>query len=330
MAVMRAIGILLVLGAAAVGRADTLYVGVASGKLAVYDTSNCALLDSKTGLYRPQYLAYDATRDALFIGSADISGTVTMYDRASGTVSPTIVIGALIAGLAVHPSGDELYVLEAQGVHVVELATGRDLGVMSARTGGAPRFLRMAPDGSRLVSIDDRGLMTVYDPAGRSSEASRELVWPDTSGVVMDPLNRDMMTVASQGLLLGLYEWPAAPLRWFLDSGYIYGVNALAAPAGLAVSPDGQERYVSTGDDEIAIFSCQDRKAWCDPLRVTPPRMGVRVGRGPTDMAVTAGGEWLFVGNYRDRTLSKVNIRDRTAQACGDLDDGALDLEMGR
>jgi DNA-binding beta-propeller fold protein YncE len=332
MAGMRlAIIALTFLAASARGRADTLYVVDRSGAFAAYDTATCNVIDQQQHGYRPEQLAYDGTRDAVFVGMFDIIGTVDRYDRASRTFTPVTAVGGLLVGIAVHPNGSELYILEAQGgLHVFDLASGREIGVLPVRTSHPYRFLRMAADGSYLVGIDDHGAMTVFVPSMMISEESRELVWSDTADVVMDPLHRDMMTVASQGLLHGLYLWPGREPRWYLDGGYVGPVGELNVPGGVAVRPDGQERYIATADDEIAIYHCKDPVTWCDPARVTPPKQGIKVGRRPTVMAVTFDGQTLYVGNEDDRNLSKVNIPDRTSVPCGDLAGAAIDLEMGR
>jgi DNA-binding beta-propeller fold protein YncE len=122
----------LALLVAAPAAADTLYALDHSSTLTVIDTNDCSTIDQQAAGYRPSHLAYDATRDQVFIGEFDISGTVTVYDRTSRMRRLVGTFDGPIVGLAVHPSGSELYVLAPSfsrcgdfAAAVIELEMGR-------------------------------------------------------------------------------------------------------------------------------------------------------------------------------------------------------------
>lgn len=132
----------------------------AGADVAVFETATAALASIPVGgpgaIADAVAVSPDGSR--LYVGVAlNFASNLVVVDTATAQIVNTVTIDAPIRGVAVHPSGRQVYILgsdPAAGgtVHVVDARTG---GIISAApTGGLPTALTISRDGGRLYVAD--------------------------------------------------------------------------------------------------------------------------------------------------------------------------------
>jgi YVTN family beta-propeller protein len=169
-----------------------------------------------------------------------VSGTVSVIDTASNTVIKTIAVGLHPCGMALSPSGDRLYVTNANSdtvsvinttsdTEVRALHVGNFLGGREPLLGSSPNAVTVSPDGRTLyVANAAENAVAVLDPYTRSRDAVRGLIptgWYPTA-VAMD----------------------AAGAKLFVASGYGFGSIAPTPPTRQGRSYSDRKGVVSILD----------------------------------------------------------------------------------
>jgi YVTN family beta-propeller protein len=221
------------------------------------------------------------TTDGMFPVAVDprtgipISGTVSVIDTASNAVVRTIETGLHPTGLALSPSGDRVYVTNANSDTVSVISTATDTVVKTLHVGGAgrgresllggsPNAVSVSPDGRTLyVANGSQNAIAVVDVWGRSDDAVKGLIptgWYPTA-VAVDPAGE----------------------RLFIASGYGFGSIAPTVPPGEGRSYTDRVGVVSILDVpnrwELARFTRQVH----DNNDVLPPVDDVRSAWGHGD-----------------------------------------------
>jgi YVTN family beta-propeller protein len=204
-----------------------------------------------------------------------ISGTVSVVDTASNAVIKTIDVGLHPTGLALSPSGDRLYVTNANSDTVSAISTVTDAVVKTLHVGGSghgresllgssPNAVTVTPDGRTLyVANASQNAIAVVDVGARSDDAVQGLIptgWYPTA-VVVDSTGQ----------------------RLFIASGYGFGSIAPTVPPGGGRSYQDRVGVVSILDvpnrKELARFTQQVR----DNNDVLPPVDDIRSAKGRDD-----------------------------------------------
>jgi YVTN family beta-propeller protein len=112
-----------------------------------------------------------------------ITGTVSVVDTATNAPIKTIDVGLHPTGLALSPTGDRVYVTNANSDTVSVIATATDTVVKTLRVaphmllGSSPNALTVSPDGDTLyVANGSQNAVAVLDTHSRSDEALRGLI----------------------------------------------------------------------------------------------------------------------------------------------------------
>jgi YVTN family beta-propeller protein len=201
-----------------------------------------------------------------------VSGTVSVIDTASNTVVKTIEVGLHPTGLALSPSGDRVYVTNANSDTVSAISTATDTVVKTLHVGdrgrdsllgASPNAVTVSPNGRTLyVANAARNAIAVLDAAARGDDAVRGLIptgWYPTA-VALD----------------------ATGDRLFVANGYGFGSIA-PIPAGQGRSYQNRVGIVSILDvpnhQELARFTRQVR----DNNDVLPPVDDLEARRGRDD-----------------------------------------------
>jgi YVTN family beta-propeller protein len=185
-----------------------------------------------------------------------VSGTVSVIDTATNTVVNTIEVGLHPCGMALSPSGDRVYVTNANSDTVSVIDTTTDTvaktlhvgDVGPGRTpvlGSSPNAVTVSPDGRTLyVANAAENAVAVVDPDTRSANAVRGLIptgWYPTA-VAMDTTGA----------------------RLFIASGYGFGSIAPTPPTREGRSYQDRKGVVSIlrvpALDQLGNMTAQVRK----------------------------------------------------------------------
>jgi len=142
-----------------------------------------------------------------------VSGTVSVIDAASNTVINTIEVGLHPCGMALSPSGDRLYVTNANSDTVSVIDTASDMVTKTlhvgqvgpgrvAVLGSSPNAVTVSPDGGTLyVANAAENAVAVVDPETKSANAVRGLIptgWYPTA-VAMDAAGEQLFIASGYG-----------------------------------------------------------------------------------------------------------------------------------
>ena len=166
-----------------------------------------------------------------------VSGTVSVIDTVTNTVVKTIEVGLHPCGMALSPSGDRLYVTNANSDTVSVIDTATDAVAKTLHVGhvgpgrepilgSSPNAVTVSPDGRTLyVANAAENAVAVVNPETRSANAVRGLIptgWYPTA-VAMD----------------------ATGTKLFIGSGYGFGSIAPTPPTRVGRSYSDRKGVVS-------------------------------------------------------------------------------------
>jgi YVTN family beta-propeller protein len=269
---------------------------------------------------QPTVQSADATRIVARVPNGATSGAVQVATSAgvalsprsfsSDVISPPALLGGSLtqgllapAALAVSPDGRKFYVADRGNnkVSVVRASTRTNLNTVTV-SGGSPRSVVASPDGKRIyVATASIGVL-IMDAASATQL--------DTITVSIDDQGRDNpqgLAISPDGNLLlvsaGSEAGSVSVLR-ISDKTLVasFSMPAGKAPLGVAFSPDGQRAYVAAADLSGAAGT----------LHVFNPATGAAIDRDfvgvlPTAIAVSPDGDFVFVTNKTDNTVSVFN-----------------------
>lgn len=229
-----------------------------------------------------------------YVSNDATSGTVSVIDTGSNTVSATIPVGSKPTSVAVSPDGSSVYVGDSRDlnncvcgaiVSVIDTATGSVSNLGFAANPSYPHGVAVGPEGSEL-----------YVTQGGSGAARQTLE-------IFDVLTRAGSTVDVGSSPTGVAVSPSGN-RAYVANDYINGtvkvvdtknLKVIATipvgsyPQGVAVSPDGTRVYV-TNYQVKGTVSVID--AATDTVVATVP-----VSTRPVGVAVSPDGSQVYVAN---------------------------------
>jgi YVTN family beta-propeller protein len=174
-----------------------VYVSNWGGKIPglndVTDGQNPVVVDERTGI--------------------PVSGTVSVLDTVTNTVVTTIAVGLHPTGMALSPSGDRLYVTNANSDTVSVIDTAKDAVTKTlpvgesdqghkALLGSSPNAITVSPDGLTLyVANAAQNAVAVVEPDRKPANAVRGLIptgWYPTA-VAMDAAGEKLFIASGYG-----------------------------------------------------------------------------------------------------------------------------------
>ena len=248
-----------------------------------------------------------------------------VVDARTGRVTARIQVGTTPTGLAISPSGRQVWVVDTG---LLSLGSGTTVSVVSTAT-------------NKLVG-------TVSLDIGQSALADRaagnDLVWGGAIDVVFSPDGKEAYVTVNGIITSGEVE--------VIDTSTLKVTGALGGPGtvgvwhptSVAVSPDGREVWVSetstigSGTDEpadsILVFEATTRA-----LRARIP-----VGQGPFFMALSQDGRYAYVADKESCDVKEIDadtlqvvatVRAVSADGCpfgiaAGASDGTAEFVTGR
>jgi 6-phosphogluconolactonase (cycloisomerase 2 family) len=230
-----------------------------------------------------------ASPDGSYLYEANFSGSVVVFGHDPSTGGLVIVDVAQngmggVSGLDVTQG----IAISPDGAHVYATGYGADALVVFSRNAatGALTFVERKDDG--IGGVDGLG------------GAFKLAVSPDGAHVYVLGIDEDAVAVFSRNATTGALTFVE------VQRDGVGGVDGIARPWNLALSPDGAHLYVtSTVDNAVAVFA---RNATTGALAfVEAQRDGVAGVDGlavATGVAVTADGGHVYAAGYNDGALA--------------------------
>jgi YVTN family beta-propeller protein len=302
----------------------------ASGGVAVVDTI-------RTGFAEPVAVAVNPDTNRIYVANL-MSGSVSVIDGASNTVSASVAVGIYPLSVAVDPYTNRIYVANANSgsVSIIDGDTNTVLGDIAV--GDYPQGIAVNPATNRIyvtngtpygtVSVVDRASNTVVASVAVGSYPVAVAVNPDTNriyvtngnsgsvSVIDGASNTVVATVPVGGNPQGVAVNPDTNRIYVVNSTY-YGTvsvidgasNAVVAtvavgfcPNGVAVNPDTNRIYVTNAGpngDFGGTVSVIDGAS--NTVRAT-----VAAGGSSVAAAVNPSTNRIYVTNASDNTISVI------------------------
>jgi YVTN family beta-propeller protein len=321
-----------------------------SATVTVLDVVNLRLDRELAVGQNPVAVAASPSRNEVYVvnsGAPGGQGSISVIDAFKNTNAATMPVHRNPVSIDLDAAGQFAYITNSasNSISIVDLAARREIAQIGA--GEQPVAARLSPDGKTLVVANQRGnSASIIDIATRRVRsifgdcpgAADVAILPDSSkAFIACAAGHQLMVVA----LAGAKETPGKPdqLEAMLDVG--------RAPVQLALKPDGGEVFVSNslgdsisevdtsksevggaymiGNDPVrglvssdnallyvanyrsqyvAIYSIDEGKRL--PLSMTP-----HVGDGPTALAFSNSGLFLFVVDNRSNDVAVIRTDTR-------------------
>lgn len=278
---------------------------------------------------------WTAQEERLFV-SNEGDGTVSVIDTERSEVVASIEVGSRPRGLGLSPDGTRLYVAVGNENLIAAVDTTSLEVVQRIPAGSDPEAFAVHPNGQLYVSNEDEGTATVIDPA-TSQHLAVLKVGIEPEGVAASHGGDWVIVTAESTSTLHFFSVPnhtpdktllvgarpreavfSADDRWVYVSSEIgrevvkidmqtFEIAAKASiedpkvkPKGLALSPDGEILYVSTGSANTVLV--------LDTKTLTTRKV-IPVGRRPWGIALSRDGRFLYTANGIDNSVSVVDTQ---------------------
>lgn len=224
------------------------------------------------------------------------SGTVSVINTATNTLSGEVAVGSKPQGIAVAPDGKRVYVANYDSKNISVIDT--DSNAVSATfptASRSPAAVAIAPDGKH-VYVAEYGV-GVYE-TGSNRVLTLIQFGSSVTGLAITPDGKRLYALAPGANVVGVIDTatntkaatiPCPPTTWEW--------NKLT---GVAVAPDGKHVYVTSAVDFFVIATA-DNTLSVNHL--------IAAGRSP-GLAVTPDGKYILVGWHGDINPGGVNRFD--------------------
>ncbi|WFB09936.1 beta-propeller fold lactonase family protein [Streptomyces sp. LX-29] len=282
------------------------------------------------------------------------SGTVSVIDPATNTVSATVTVGTGPWGVAVHPDGTRAYVTNSTAGTVSVINTATNTVTATVTVGTTPRGVALTPDGTRAyVANSGSGTVSVINTATNTVTATvtvgtgpwgvavhpdgtRAYVTNSTAGtvsVISTASNTVTATVTVGTTPRGVALTPDGTRAYVANSGSgivsvidttantVTRITTAANPARLAASPDGTLVYATMTDaGSVTVINPST-----DTVTATLPGFS-----GPQGISTTPDGRRLYVVNNAAGTVRVLSRPAAVTPNQGSLGGGTAVTLTGR
>jgi WD40 repeat protein len=273
------------------------------------------------------------TPDGSTIITGGRDGTIRLWDASTGEAKATLTgLGSGVEEATVDPSGRWLAAVGRGGVWRWDLTAKSTVGEMIARPSGALWSVAFSPDGTRLATAAQNGVVQVYDTRTRRPLGEPFVEFVDFLSVAF---TRDGRRVLAGTGIGQVFVWDLAQHALVGRPIEAHGTNDVWE---LAMNPDGDRFATASSDGTALVWSLKSG------ARVATPFLG-KDGR-PTALAVSgiawsADGSTLYAGaadgrvhewNFETESeadVSAVGHDDRVTDASASRD-GRLYVTLGR
>jgi YVTN family beta-propeller protein len=199
-------------------------------------------------------------------------------------------------GVAVSPNGHRIYVANYQSGTVAVLDAAQNYQpVAVVKVGYEPRELVVTPDGKRVyVASESTSSVVVIDTATNQVVATVRV--ENGPGVTISPDGTRVYVANAFSNSISIISTATNKVEKTLR-------NVATFPTPVVLSPDGSRVYVASGQGNSGSIVVLD--ATQNYQRVATVKVGQWLNGGR--LGITADGNWLYVPNSRDGTVSVIN-----------------------
>ena len=227
------------------------------------------------------------------------SGTVSVIDTATNTLTTQIPVPDYPLRAAFSPDGARLYVVSYPNDRVSVIDTATNTVIADITVSDNPREVTIHPDGTRLYVVCANAVK-VIDTAATTITATIGV------GVTIGEL-----AVSPDGARLYVSKWWDGTISVIDTASHAVASIAVGGhPHGVAVSPDGTHVYVGVFADAVTA-------GWVSVIDTATNTVGtaIPVGIYPFGVAVSPNGEDVYVTNFSDDTVSVIDSAANTVSA---------------
>jgi YVTN family beta-propeller protein len=250
-----------------------------------------------------------------YVANSD-STNVSVIDTASNTVTATIPVGAVPAGIAFSPDGAIAYVTSEEDGTISVINTATNTVTATITLGGSPRFLAITPDGNTLYVPCGAGIggpppesVQVVSTATNSVTAVIPLVPLGQFEAVAAAITPDgkhaYVETRDFGLQLNVVVIDTATNTTTVVVPGIAGNGGQTGP-GIAITPSGGTVYVAAAFAPVvtAISTVNNTVIGTIPT-----------ADGPTGIAITPDGSRVYVADRAAGAVTVIDTASNTAVA---------------
>jgi YVTN family beta-propeller protein len=221
------------------------------------------------------------------------ANTISLISVSDGSVLETIAVSRGPQGLALSPNGRYLYVANQLDDTISVLFVSDTRFIKNLPVQGGPTAIVVSPDGGVLfVSCYSSGLVKVL----RADDGSVISAIPNgvgASGLAMSSDGKHLYAANPKEGTISVIQLPNYTVATVIDLGAAFG------PSGVRVSPGEDSLYV-TGywSNRVAVIDLIDNRI----------RLMIETGNGPSGIAFTPDGRYVYVKNENDGSLSVIDV----------------------
>ncbi|WP_185921788.1 beta-propeller fold lactonase family protein [Streptomyces sp. WAC06614] len=247
--------------------------------------------------------------------------TVTVIDAATDEPRATVQVGQLPQGLAVTPDGNHVYVANTSSntVSVIDTGTNRVTATVRDDVGEDPFGVATAvtPTGPRAYVTNGDGNVVVIDT---SLTVPRVIA---TIPVSQDPQQVAFSADGSRAYVAGLNGAGTGAVS-VIDTATNAVIRTLTLPGstpyGVATGPSGSDVYVTdTENDAVLVI---------DPAGQAVTAT-VSVGDRPFGVVYSSDGNYVYVANFGDSTVSRIGAYLQEPEVVNTLDSSWIEGPVG-
>jgi WD40 repeat protein/class 3 adenylate cyclase len=248
-------------------------------------------------------------RELVFLGDHELTTWDARTLRRLSSTPVSVASDSSTEFAVVSPNGATVAVATRTGsVSFEDLRTGR-VSVGAGKTGVAVQGIAFSPAGDRVVTTDESGHVTVWNPATAEPVETFTGHGGRTTGIAFSADGKTLFTSSLDG---AVFEWDLGNQRRFGR-----GFDAYPAPEDeqavehnplLAVSPDGNRFATSPRGNQVALFSVPT-------LRRTDLVEALPQGATVSAVAWSPKGSLLAVGGKGQLRLWDVGGRPRLVRS---------------
>ena len=247
----------------------------------------------------PSALGVDPTTDTIYVANY-YSGTVSVIDGATNTVTATVTVGTWPQGVGVDPTTDTIYVANenSDNVSVIDGATNAVTATIAV--GYYPRGVWVDPT-TDTVYVANAGSHSVSVIDGATNAVTATVtVATNPIGVAVDPTTDTVYVVNHTTDNVSVIDGAT--------NAVTATVTVSTGPRDVAVDPTTDTIYVvNTGSHSVSVID-----GATNTVTAT-----VTVGTSPTGVAVDPTTDTIYVPSMRNNNVSVIDGATNTVTATG-------------